>query len=66
MFQARFIPLGRGRKISRLRMKNRLAEIGISFGAKRLTALSHERKLKDGLSIVQTVIYYTIDVYHSS
>ena len=47
-------------------MKNRLAEIGISFGAKRLTALSHERGLKDGLSIVQTVIYYTIDVYHSS
>ena len=36
-------------------MKNRLAEIGISFGAKRLTALSHERKLKDGLSIVHDI-----------
>ncbi|EHG98900.1 hypothetical protein HMPREF9441_03259 [Paraprevotella clara YIT 11840] len=66
IFQPRFIPQGRERKINRLRMKNRLAEIGKSFGAERLTTLSHERKLKDGLSIFQTVICYIIDVYHIS
>ena len=66
ILQPRFISFGRELKINRLRMKNRLAEIGISFGAKRLTALSHERKLKDGHLIVQPVIYYIIDVYHSS
>ena len=35
IFQPSFIPQGRERKISRLRMKNRLAEIDFSFGAER-------------------------------
>ena len=66
IFQPSFIPQGRERKIIRLRMKNCLAEIRESFGAERLTALSHERELKDEHFIFQSVICYIIDIYHTS
>ena len=49
-----------------LRMKNHSAEIGKSFGAERLTALSHERELKYEHFIFQSVICYIIDIYHTS
>ena len=40
------------------RTENRSAEIEKSFGAELFTALRNERKLKDGLLIFHSIIYY--------
>ena len=48
------------------RTENHSAENEKSFGAERLTALSHERELKDEHFIFQPVICYIIDIYHIS
>ena len=41
-----------------LRLENHSTEIEKSFGAELFTALRNERKLKDGLLIFHSIIYY--------
>ena len=52
-------------KIVRLRLKNHSAEIELPFGTGLFTAFCHERKLKDGLSVLHSITYYMTSIWHA-
>ena len=54
------------RKIVRLRLKNHSAEIEFSFGTGLFTAFCHERKLKDGFSVLHSITCYMISSWHAA
>ena len=49
-----------------MRLKNHSAEIEFSFGTGLFTAFCHERKLKDGFSVLHSITCYMISSWHAA
>ena len=66
ILQPGFISFGAELKNVRLRLKNHSAEIELPFGTGLFTAFCHERKLKDGLSVLHSITCYLIGGWHAA